>query len=171
MKEGMNGDGAVTGDLASSVAAVYEKETQVDNTAVFNARLGQLSGFVVTQSNIKDAKAIRAKLGSLLDDCAASRMAVQRAIKKHPIGVFAFEKGEVEKAVEAEKKRVDAEIKAIENAAKNAMLNEEVEDFCCIVRGTLAQVNELAVAANKMGLRFENHGPVCNSGKQNEMVV
>lgn len=150
----------------SEVVRVYNEELSIDNSAVYEARLTRLSGFVVTQdeANIASAKKVRASLNALAKDAGASRMRVQRAIKAHPIGAFAFTKTDLERAIEKEAKRISEDIAHAENAPR-IQLAEKVETFVCFVTGTLAQINKLSVYANEeMGLNFENRGPVEDTG-------
>lgn len=143
----------------NEIVRAFSEATYVDNSAIYAAKLERLSGFAVTAENIDEAKKTRAALNGLAKDAGEARMKVQRAIKEHPIGAFAFTKSALEKCIEKESKRLDGDIKRIENAPK-VRLNEKVETFVCFVTGTLAQVNKLAVYANEeMGLGFENHGP------------
>ena len=150
----------VAGQSLSSIVRAYDEAIYVDNSAVISARFNSLAGFAVTgdADNLEAAKKTRAALNALAKDAGASRMIVQRAIKAHPIGVFAFGKTELEKQIEKESKRLDADIKRAENAPR-IQLNEKVETFVCFITGTLAQVNKLAVYANECGLQFENRGP------------
>lgn len=140
------------------IVRVFREATYVDNTAIYAAKLERLSGFAVTAENIDEAKKTRAALNGLAKDAGEARMKVQRAIKEHPIGAFAFAKSDLEKRIEKEAKRLDGDIKRTENAPK-VRLNEKVETFVCFVTGTLSQVNKLSVYANEMGMAFENHGP------------
>ncbi len=144
----------------NELVAAYNEVASIDNSAVIASRFQRLSGFAVTgtEENIAQAKKTRAALNGLAKDAAAARMQLQRAIKAHPIGQFAFTKTELEKSIEAEAKRLGDDIAHAVNAPK-VRLNEDVGTFVCFVTGTLAQVNRLAVAANEMGLAFENHGP------------
>lgn len=142
----------------SEVVRVYDEVMAVDNSAVYKARLKRLAGFAVTPENVDEAKKVRAALNGLKEDAAAARMTVQRAIKAHPIGRFAFDKTDLEKAIEKEAKRLGADIQRAENAPR-IQLNEKVETFVCFITGTLAQVNKLAVYVNEQGLQFENRGP------------
>ena len=143
----------------SEVVRVYNEVTAVDNSAVYRARLERLAGFDVTHENVAEAKKVRAALNGLAKDASAPRMAVQRAIKAHPVGKYAFSKTELEKEIEAESKRVGADIDRVTNAPR-LQLREDVQTFVCFVTGTLAQINKLAVAANEQGLQFENRGPL-----------
>ena len=140
----------VAGASLSPVVRAYNEAVYVDNSNVIAARFAGLSGFVVTgtEENMEAAKKTRAALNALAKDAGAARMLVQRAIKAHPIGVFAFGKTELEKQIEKESKRLDTDIKRAENAPK-IQLNEKVETFVCFITGTLAQVNKLAVYANE----------------------
>ena len=148
----------------SEIVLVYNEEMSIDNSAVYEARLTRLSGFAVTTENLDSAKKVRASLNALAKDAGAGRMRVQRAIKAHPIGQFAFTKTDIEKAIEKEAKRLGDDIAHAENAPR-VQLNEQVETFVCFVTGTLAQVNRLAVYANEeMGLNFENRGPTVDVG-------
>ena len=143
----------------NEIVRAFSEATYVDNSAIYAAKLERLSGFAVTAENIDEAKKTRAALNGLAKDAGEARMKVQRAIKEHPIGAFAFTKSALEKCIEKESKRLDGDIKRIENAPK-VRLNEKIETFVCFVTGTLAQVNKLSVYANEeMGLGFENHGP------------
>jgi hypothetical protein len=146
-------------DTKSEVVRVYEEMTAVDNSAVYTARLKRLSGFAVTPENVDEAKKVRAALNGLKDDAAAARMTVQRAIKAHPIGKFAFNKTDLEMDIEKEAKRLGAEIDKVTNAPR-IQFREDVQTFVCFVTGTLAQINKLAVTANEQGLQFENRGPL-----------
>ena len=150
----------VAGQSLSPIVRAYDEAVYVDNSAVISARFAALTGFAVTgdADNLEAAKRTRAALNALAKDAGASRMLVQRAIKAHPIGVFAFEKTDLERKIEKESKRLDADIKRAENAPR-VQLNERVETFVCFVTGTLAQINKLAVYANECGLQFENRGP------------
>lgn len=152
---------ALTTDTTSEIVKVYNEVAAVDDTATLAVRLERLTGFVVTgtEENIAEAKKVRASLNHLAEKAGAARMAVQRAIKSHPVGIFAFTKSELEKKIEKESKRLDADIKHATNAPK-VRLVEEVDTFVCFVTGTLAQINKLAVYANEQGLGFENRGPV-----------
>ena len=152
---------SLTPDTTSEIVKVYNEVSAVDDTATLAARLERLTGFAVTgtEENITEAKKIRASLNHLAETAGSARMAVQRAIKAHPIGIFAFTKSELEKRIERESKRLDADIKRSTNAPK-IQLNEKVETFVCFITGTLAQINKLSVYANEHGLGFENRGPV-----------
>lgn len=143
----------------SEVVRVYNEVTAVDNSAVYRARLERLAGFAVTTENVDEAKKVRAALNGLAKDASAPRMAVQRAIKAHPVGKYAFAKTGLEKEIEAESKRLGADIDRVTNAPR-VQLRDDVQTFVCFVTGTLAQINKLAVAANEQGLRFENRGPL-----------
>lgn len=142
----------------SEVVRVYDEVMAVDNSAVYAARLKRLAGFAVTPENVDEAKKVRAALNGLAKDASAARMTVQRAIKAHPIGRFAFDKTDLEKAIEKEAKRLGAEIDKVTNAPR-VQLREDVQTFVCFITGTLEQINRLAVTANEQGLRFENRGP------------
>lgn len=153
-------------ETANAIVKAYNEAVYVDNTAVMTAKFNRLTGFQVTgdADNIAAAKKTRAALNGLVKDVSAGRMAVQRAIKTHPIGVFAFGKSDLEKEIERESKRLDSDIKHAENAPK-IQLNEKVETFVCFITGTLSQINKLAVYVNdEMGLNFENRGPLCEDG-------
>lgn len=153
-------------DTANAIVKAYNEAVFIDNTAVVSAKFSRLTGFQVTgdADNIAAAKKTRAALNGLVKDVSAGRMAVQRAIKTHPIGVFAFGKSDLEKEIERESKRLDNDIKHAENAPK-IQLNEKVETFVCFITGTLSQINKLAVYVNEeMGLQFENRGPLCEDG-------
>lgn len=157
----------------SEIVRVYNEVTSVDDTDTIAARLARLSGFVVTgdEENVKAAKKTRAALNGLAKDAAAARMRVQRAIKAHPIGAFAFEKTELEREIEKESKRLGDDIARAVNAPK-VRLVEEVDTYVCFVRGTLAQINKLAVYANEeLGLNFENRGPVAPEGAQTQPMM
>ena len=159
-------------ETANAIVKAYNDAVYVDNTAVVSAKFSRLTGFQVTgdEENIAAAKKTRAALNGLVKDVSAGRMAVQRAIKTHPIGVFAFGKSELEKAIEKESKRLDNDIKHAENAPK-IQLNEKVETFVCFITGTLSQINKLAVYVNdEMGLNFENRGPVCEDGVNGKSI-
>ena len=151
----------------SEIVRVFQEATYCDNSAVYASRLERLSRFVVTgtEENVKEAKKVRAALNGLASDAGAARMSVQRAIKAHPIGIFAFTKSELEKRIEHESKRLDAEIKKATNAP-SVQLNEDVNTYVCFIRGTLAPINKLAVYANEQGLVFENHGPAMSDGHE-----
>lgn len=161
----------VAGESISPIVKAYNEAIYVDQTAVISARFNALAGFAVTgtEENLEAAKKTRAALNALAKDAGASRMIVQRAIKAHPIGVFAFGKTELEKRIEKESKRLDADIKRAENAPR-IQLNENVETFVCFVTGTLAQINKLAVLANEQGLNFENRGPVAPEGEPQKSI-
>ena len=154
-----NGQDEQAQATTSEVVHVYNEVTAVDNSAVYAARLERLSGFAVTPENVDEAKKVRAALNGLKEDAAAARMTVQRAIKAHPIGAFAFTKTDLEKAIEEEAKRLGTEIDKVTNAPR-VQLREDVQTFVCFITGTLAQVNKLAVTANEQGLQFENRGPL-----------
>ena len=157
----------------SEIVRVYNEVTSVDDTAMIRARLARLSGFVVTgdEENVKAAKKTRAALNGLAKDASAARMRVQRAIKAHPIGAFAFEKTDLEREIEKESKRLGDDIAHAVNAPK-VRLNEEVDTYVCFIRGTLAQINKLAVYANEeLGLNFENRGPVAPEGAQTQPMI
>jgi uncharacterized membrane-anchored protein len=157
----------------SEIVRVYNEVTSVDDTAMIRTRLARLSGFVVTgdEENVKAAKKTRAALNGLAKDASAARMRVQRAIKAHPIGAFAFEKTDLEREIEKESKRLGDDIAHAVNAPK-VRLNEEVDTYVCFVRGTLAQINKLAVYANEeLGLNFENRGPVAPEGAQTQPMM
>ena len=157
----------------SEIVRVYNEVTSVDDTAMIRTRLARLSGFVVTgeEENIKAAKKTRAALNGLAKDASAARMRVQRAIKAHPIGAFAFEKTDLEREIEKESKRLGDDIARAVNAPK-VRLNEEVDTYVCFVRGTLAQINKLAVYANEeLGISFENRGPVAPEGAQTQPMM
>ena len=157
----------------SEIVRVYNEVTSVDDTDTIAARLARLSGFVVTgdEENVKAAKKTRAALNGLANDASAARMRVQRAIKAHPIGKFAFEKTDIERKVEKESKRLgDAIARAV--TAPKVRLVEEVDTYVCFVKGTLAQINKLAVYANEeLGLNFENRGPVAPEGAQTQPMM
>ena len=150
----------VAGESLSPIVKAYDEAVYVDNSNVIATRFAGLCGFAVTgeAENLEAAKKTRAALNALAKDAGAARMLVQRAIKAHPIGVFAFGKTELEKQIEKESKRLDADIKRAENSPR-IQLNEKVETFVCFVTGTLAQISKLAVYANEQGLQFENRGP------------
>lgn len=152
----------------NAIVAAYNAATGVDNSAVIAAQLERLSGFAVTDDpdNIQAAKKTRTRLNFLAKDASEPRMAVQRAIKAHPIGAFAFTKSDLEKEIEKESKRLGDDIARVTNAPK-VRLEEKVDTFVCFVTGTLAQVNRLAVAANEMGMAFENHGPAGDAPRSN----
>jgi predicted hydrocarbon binding protein len=157
----------------SEIVRVYNEVTSVDDTSMIAARLARLSGFVVTgdEENVKAAKKTRAALNGLAKDASAARMRVQRAIKAHPIGAFAFEKSDLEREIEKESKRLGDDIARAVNAPK-VRLNEEVDTYVCFVRGTLAQINKLAVYANEeLGIHFENRGPVAPEGAQTQPMM
>jgi uncharacterized membrane-anchored protein len=157
----------------SEIVRVYNEVTSVDDTDTIAARLARLSGFVVTgdEENVKAAKKTRAALNGLAKDASAARMRVQRAIKAHPIGAFAFEKTDLEREIEKESKRLGDDIARAVNAPK-VRLNEEVDTYVCFIRGTLAQINKLAVYANEeLGLNFENRGPVAPEGAQTQPMM
>jgi len=157
----------------SEIVRVYNEVTSVDDTSMIRARLARLSGFVVTgdEENVKAAKKTRAALNGLAKDASAARMRVQRAIKAHPIGAFAFEKTDLEQEIEKESKRLGDDIARAVNAPK-VRLVEEVDTFVCFVKGTLAQINKLAVYANEeLGIHFENRGPVAPEGAQTQPMM
>jgi len=157
----------------SEIVRVYNEVTSVDDTDTIAARLARLSGFVVTgdEENVKAAKKTRAALNGLAKDASAARMRVQRAIKAHPIGAFAFEKTDLEREIEKESKRLGDDIARAVNAPK-VRLVEEVDTYVCFIRGTLAQINKLAVYANEeLGLNFENRGPVAPEGAQTQPMM
>ena len=158
----------------SEIVRVYNEVTSVDDTAVIKSRLARLSGFVVTgdEENVKAAKKTRAALNGLAKDASAARMRVQRAIKAYPIGAFAFEKTDLEREIEKESKRLGDDISRAVNAPKVRLLVEEVDTYVCFIRGTLAQINKLAVYANEeLGLNFENRGPVAPEGAQTQPMM
>ena len=161
-----------TTEATNEIVLAYNDAIAIDNTAVYEARLERLSNFAVTgtEENIAAAKKTRAALNGLAKDASAARMTVQRAIKAHPIGAYAFEKSDLEKRIEKEAKRLGEAIAHAENAPK-VQLNEKVETFVCFVTGTLAQVNKLAVLANEQGLSFENHGPADPNGGQQTTIL
>lgn len=143
----------------NDVVAAYDAETAVDQTIPIRRRLEQLGGIVVTDDNIEDAKKVRTQLNALAKDASAPRMRVQRAIKAHPIGKWAFTKSDLEREIEQKSEHIKMEIDAHTRSAETLALGSDVKTWVCFITGTLPEINKLAVSCNEKGMAFENRGP------------
>ena len=147
-------------EAMTSVVAAYDAETAVDQTIPIRRRMETLAAIVVTDENVDEAKRNRTALNALLKDAAAPRMRVQRAIKAHPIGKWAFTKSEVEKEIEQKSAHLRMEIDAHTKSAETIALTTERKDWVLIVKGVdLATMNRLVADLVDKGILAENRGP------------
>ena len=154
-----NGDQNATKPMGDVVAA-YEAETSVDQTIPIRRRMEALGAIVVTDANVDEAKRNRTALNALLKDAAAPRMRVQRAIKAHPIGKWAFNKSDLENEIEQKSAHLKMEIDAHTKSAEMIALATERKDWVLIVKGVdLATMNRLVADLLDKGVLAENRGP------------
>ena len=152
----------LTIETVSPIVAAYNDEMAIDQTIPIQRRFERLSAVVVTDdpATIETAKTNRTALNALLKDASAPRMRVQRAIKAHPIGKFAFTKTQLEKDIEAASKHLGEAIDAHTKDAETISLRRDVKTWCCYITTDLPTLNKLAVELNERGIDFQNHGPI-----------
>lgn len=143
----------------NAIITAYDAETAVDQTIPIRKRYEALSSIVVNADNIDEAKGNRTQLNALLKDAAAPRMRVQRAIKAHPIGKWAFTKSQLEKDIEASVNHLKIEIDAQERPESTG-LKLKKQDWMLIVCGIdINEVNTLVGKMTEDGFTVENRGP------------
>jgi len=143
----------------NDVVLAYDAETSIDQTIPIRKRFESLSAIIVTPDNVEQAKENRTKLNALAKDASAPRMRVQRAIKAHPIGKFAFTKTQLEKDIEAASEQLKLAIEANTQSAATLALKNDVQTWVCFITAPLTEINKLAVECNERGMAFENRGP------------
>ena len=150
----------ITIDTTSEIVAAYNDELAVDQTIPIRRRLERLSGIVVTDdpATIEAAKEAKKHLNALLRDASASRMRIQRILKKHPIGRYAFTVSDLEKNIKAAANHLEMEIKAHEISAETAGLRYDVQRWACVIEAKLDRINRLIVELNQEGIHVENRG-------------
>lgn len=149
-------------EAMTSVIEAYEAETAVDQTITIRRRMETLGAIVVTDENVDEAKRIRTALNAMLKDASAPRLRVQRAIKAHPIGKWAFTKSEVENEIEQKSAHLKMEIDAHTKSEETIALATERKDWVLIVKGVdLATMNRLVADLLDKRILAENRGPFC----------
>jgi len=149
----------MTNEMTAIVAA-YDAETSIDQTIPIRKRMEALGSLVVTTANVELARENRTALNALLKDAAAPRIRVQRAIKAHPIGKYAFTKSALEREIEAKADALKVGIDAVTKSADTLALAGEKQDWVLIVKGVdLATMNKLVGKLLDDGILAENRGP------------
>ena len=144
----------------SPIVALYEDLTSVDNSTPIVRQCDRIEERLKAADENKDAdeiKACRTDLNKLLDEAKAARMKLQRAIKKHPVGAFAFNKSAIEKRIEGAVSYCKSRLDALTTSPTLAA--EKPDTWVCFITARLSEINALAVECNQRGWQFENRGP------------